>query len=351
MKIVIVLPAILRVPSGGYKIIYEYSNYLVKRGYSVVFFYDARKSMKRFHFPEVFRRIMCRFLVWYHPNWFEVDKKIVKKCFFDQNEIDKIKYDLILATGVTTAEIVKNVHGAKKLYLIQDFENWSVSDEYVYRTYGYGFLNITVSNWLKKIVDTFAQDKALCISNSIDTNIFKFVNPIECRNNHTMAFHYRSAPYKGCQYAIKVIKCLQKIYLDLNVYVVSSEKKPNNLPDCCKFIHNAKPEQVAKINNNVAVFMCTSVKEGFGLPGLEAMACGAVLVSTKYQGVFEYAVDEYNALLSDVGDVDAMVKNIVRLFENDELRTKLAKNGIKVGQSRSLDIACKQFENILLGKI
>ena len=75
--------------------------------------------------------------------------------------------------------------------------------------------------------------------------------------------------------------------------------------------------------------MCTSVKEGFGLPGLEAMACGCALVTTDFDGAKEYAVNNKNALVSPIKDVDAMYQNVIKLFEDENLRFKIAQGGLR----------------------
>ena len=78
------------------------------------------------------------------------------------------------------------------------------------------------------------------------------------------------------------------------------------------------------------------------------MACGAALVSTDYQGVHEYAVDGINALLSPVKDVDALVTNVSRLFDGDELRYRIARAGIRsVQKDFNLDVAVDKFEKVL----
>ncbi len=59
------------------------------------------------------------------------------------------------------------------------------------------------------------------------------------------------------------------------------------------------------------------------------MACGACLVSTDYRGVREYAINNYNSLLSPVGDIDAQVENVIRIFEDKELQNNISSNGIQ----------------------
>ncbi len=45
------------------------------------------------------------------------------------------------------------------------------------------------------------------------------------------------------------------------------------------------------------IFISTSWWEGFGLPSLEAMACGCALILTDAGGVNEYAIANENCLM------------------------------------------------------
>lgn len=334
-----------RSPNGGNKVVYEYANYLGKKGYDVMIYY--RWVYNKLPLPLFIRKIIINFVVKYFPHWFKFDKNVSRCNVYDINNKNIRNADVVIATDIRTAYPTVNldVSKGKKFYLIQGFENWDYSNEYVYSTYALGMNNITVSKWLKKIVDKYGKKPAICISNSINTNVFKYMNITH--ELHTLTFHYRSASYKGCDDAIEVIKKLKKIYNDLKVYVVSREDAPINMPSFVEFIQNATPEQVANIDNISTVFLCTSVVEGFGLPGLEAMACGSILVSTKYDGVFEYAIENKNCLLSDVHDVDGLVEKICSVFENSDLRESIQAESLITAKKRSLDISCKKFEEVI----
>lgn len=141
---------------------------------------------------------------------------------------------------------------------------------------------------------------------------------------------------------------LYAIYPDLRVYVVSIEACPQNLSECCEFLYDLSPEEVAEVNNRSRIFMCSSIEEGFGLPGLEAMACGCALVSTEFQGALEYAVNGYNALLSPIRDVRTMVENVCRLFENESLYNSIVRRGMETASTRKTEVSAAKFENVIL---
>ena len=106
-------------------------------------------------------------------------------------------------------------------------------------------------------------------------------------------------------------------------------------------------KETVDIYNEISIFVCATIEEGFGLTGLEAMACGAALVSTSYEGVKEYAVDKVNCLLSPVCNSGKLAENIEYLIRNDEKRMKLAMNGVKMAQDHSWENAMNIFRRYI----
>ncbi len=76
------------------------------------------------------------------------------------------------------------------------------------------------------------------------------------------------------------------------------------------------------------VFAVGSWFEGFGQPGLEALACGVPLVTTDNGGCREYAIDGETALVVPPRDVPAMAAALRRVLDDHELAGKLAANGL-----------------------
>jgi len=86
------------------------------------------------------------------------------------------------------------------------------------------------------------------------------------------------------------------------------------------------------IYNQCKVWVATSKNEGFGLPPLEAMACGVPVVWTKNKGLEDYLVSGKNCLVSDGTKKDLMAK-IGRLINERSLREQITKNGMILAQS------------------
>ena len=74
-------------------------------------------------------------------------------------------------------------------------------------------------------------------------------------------------------------------------------------------------------------FVFPSVKEGFGLVVLEALAASLPLVTSDLPVFREYLTDGTNALMAPVGDAGALADAMVRLIRDGDLRAQLAAAG------------------------
>lgn len=82
------------------------------------------------------------------------------------------------------------------------------------------------------------------------------------------------------------------------------------------------------------VFVVGSEFEGFGQPGIEALACGVPLVTTANGGSADYAIDGETALVVPAADPNAMAAAISRLRSDPKLRHKLISGGLEMVRNR-----------------
>ena len=78
--------------------------------------------------------------------------------------------------------------------------------------------------------------------------------------------------------------------------------------------------------NSATVFVFPSHYEGFGLPLLEAMACGTPVVAADNSSLPEIAGEA--ALLVNSKDDGALTQALVRVLTDENLRTPMAAQGI-----------------------
>ena len=92
-----------------------------------------------------------------------------------------------------------------------------------------------------------------------------------------------------------------------------------------RFAGYVAEEDVAALYSLATVFAYPSLAEGFGLPALEAMACGTPVLTSSVSSLPEVAGDA--AMLVSPTDVDAMAGALARLLEDGALRADLAERG------------------------
>ena len=349
MKICIILLGANRNPVGGYKIVYEYANRLSKEGHNINILFLNDTQFKRYHIPESLRKILVNIYTLIEPRWFKLDKKI-KKISNQQKGYEKLVEgaDICIATAVQTVDTVQNLFlSSKKLYLIQDYENWDISNERLEDTYSLGMQNIVISSWLKNIVDKKSKEPSVLIRNPIDIEVYKVYSTIEKRNKYKIGVLYHKSPQKGFKFAYEAILILKKRFPQLEVLMFGTPPKPLHLPKWIKYFKNASQKKTVAIYNSISLFLCASINEGYGLTGAESMACGAALVSTDYESVHEYAENGKNALLSPIRDADALANSATKLIENDALRIAIAYNGVKSISKHSWDNAMQLMNTLM----
>lgn len=356
MKIAFVLPRISSVPIGGYKMVYEYANKLADDGFDVAIFYDNSLVMDKYKLPEFIKRIIIKKRTKKSPVWYKLNPNIEKKSSRDK-ELDSFfaSVDVAIATAAGTVNLVKKFFKkSKKVYFIQDFEadetneSWGNSVEEVYDTYNAGLINITVSKWLKEIVDQKSKRQTIYVRNPLDTNKYKVLTPINKRDKNIIGMLYHDRPRKGCKYTLESVKRVKDTFPNIRLIMFGACPPPKNLPSWITYYENASQEQVIQIYNSISIFASGPVKEGFGLTSLEAMACGAALVSSDNLGAMEYAIDGKNALLSPIKDVESMKVNIEKLLEDDKKRIELAHEGVKTASNYSWSKAYSDFKNAIV---
>jgi glycosyltransferase involved in cell wall biosynthesis len=89
------------------------------------------------------------------------------------------------------------------------------------------------------------------------------------------------------------------------------------------------------------VFVYPSVYEGFGLPPLEAMACGAPVVTSRIPSIME--VVEEAARTVDAESVDDLAQNLVAVLKDESERQRLSSAGLK----RSLEFSWEKTARLM----
>lgn len=96
--------------------------------------------------------------------------------------------------------------------------------------------------------------------------------------------------------------------------------------------------------SNAACFILPSLYEGFGLPLLEAMACGCPVIASNITAIPEVVGDA--GMLVDPQDIKGIASAIEQVLSDEELREKLIEKGIEHARKYSWDKSARETLNI-----
>lgn len=135
---------------------------------------------------------------------------------------------------------------------------------------------------------------------------------------------------------------------DLRLVIVSKEECRIDTRVPFEFYYRPPRRELAELLRRCAVFVSASWWESFGLPPLEAMACGAPVVLTQSRGVSEYARPGENCLMVPPRDPPALANAIQQVLRNAVLARRLSEAGPPTAQGFHWDDCVDRFEAALL---
>ncbi len=127
--------------------------------------------------------------------------------------------------------------------------------------------------------------------------------------------------------------------------LVFREARLEKLPERVHFAGYAKQEHLPALYSGALAMVYPSLYEGFGLPPLEAMACGTPVVTSNTTSLPEVVGD--SGLLVDPLNEDAIAAAVLRLVKSEALRTELSAKGRARAARMNWDRSARETRQIL----
>ena len=160
---------------------------------------------------------------------------------------------------------------------------------------------------------------------------------------------YSSAGYKDAGTGIKVMELCMKNLPGVKCVLFGPKKtRPEGVPASIDYKGSLSDDALAGVYNSAAVFISSSLAEGFAFPPAEAMACGCAVACTDCGGNRDFIENNVNALVSKPGDVEQLYRNTEQLLKDGPLREKIAINGMKSIASFNWTKSADVFERALM---
>jgi N-acetyl-alpha-D-glucosaminyl L-malate synthase BshA len=112
---------------------------------------------------------------------------------------------------------------------------------------------------------------------------------------------------------------------------------------CDRVIFVGKVQDTKQVLAISDLFLLPSQTESFGLAALEAMAVSVPVISSNTGGIPEVNIHGVTGYLSNVGDVDDMGKNAIRILSNDQTLHEFKKNALNRANEFSLKIVLPRY--------
>ncbi len=113
-----------------------------------------------------------------------------------------------------------------------------------------------------------------------------------------------------------------------------------------KVIFFGNSNEVDTILHQTDLFLLPSNTESFGLVALEAMACGVPVISSNSGGLPEVNSNGFSGYLSDVGDIEGMAKNALKILKDDLVLSQFKKNALINAQKFDIKKILPLYEDL-----
>lgn len=278
-------------PVGGVKVIYQHCLMLNKAGYKA--------------YPVLMGK--------YHGNFFGFDVQTLSY----HEALGKMgKSDIIVATEFAPYQAFLFPAQTKVLFLqnLVGLRRWLKSDDKKksYLDLGYDEV-MTCSQFCSDFVEKDMEISVTTITNGIDLNVF--LPKPELRVEHRILAMSRKNPHD-----LALIKRgMAEHGIDIRV------------------VDGLTQDELIKEYQAADIFIATGYPEGFSLPPIEAMACGAVVVGFAGGAGEEFMIHQQTALVAEDGDTDIVIKHLLTLIKDSSLKERMRVEGLKKAREYGLD--------------
>ncbi len=313
---------------GGSKIILEYANRLSREGDDItIITYDNK------------------------PDWFKLDENVnFIKVDSNKKISDYIpQCDVIIATSwkciydaiqSNKAPVVFFEQGGAHLFDIAALND--KKKEVVKHRFRVVPFIYTVSEYAKDIINKeYNRCDVEVIYNAVDSNIF-YPRNITNKDEDVIRITIIGSEdfkFKNIEGILQAMRILSKEYNNIQLnWITQTEPKKNKE----KAIINPTQKQIGDILRNTDIYICNSQYESFGLPTLEAMTCGAAVITTDTGGMRDFVVNNKNAIVINKNDEKDIVEKVKMLIENKEKMKLIAQEGMKTALEFNWDNSIKK---------
>lgn len=289
--------------SGGARVVFEHVRGLTERGHAAQVLYKTGS-----------------------PAWFT---PAVPAKQIDPSQLANVR-GIKVATWCETAPWVAESlrDGDRGFYLVQDLDEETYLGRHP-QTYSLGLTHIVEGRWVERqLRERFSVDP-------IYVGIGTHYTPVRINREKKRIFaQCRIDPGDRKGWEMALATCRAAFARDRSTSVVTFGMRNGKTiqPDLPQFhVRLPSDAKLRELYSQAGVFLFTSAHEGFGLPALEAMACGCPVICTLAQGNDEFCVDGETAIVRS--NPEGLAAACVEVTRDQNLWDRLSVNGLAMAEN------------------
>ncbi len=209
---------------------------------------------------------------------------------------------------------------------------------------------IVISEWQKRHVACRSAGPFYLLHPGVDQSVFHpYPKPADGAKRLLYLLRTRHYHWKGQADFVAAHAMLAQAFPELQVTVVRAgggmEEPSYPLP--CVWRTAPDDQEMGRLYAAADIFVYPSHFESFGLPPLEAMACGTAVVAADCGGIREYARHLENCLLAQPGNPSALTSTIAALLRDPATRQRLVSGGLQTAAAWTWYRTYQEIETIL----
>ena len=318
---------------GGVKVVFEQAEALQERGHQVVIVAKDRP-----------------------PRWYDVRVPLRQVEVFTADTIPAS--DFVIGTFWTTLRPITEAGKGHPVHLCQGYEGdysaYAERQAQIEAVYRLPLLTLTVHEPLSRWLWERFGKKAYTVGQGINLSVFY---PHHARIPRALWRVLLVGPYevdwKGVREGLLALKGL-KTELPLQVVRVSQfplcpEEEQLGVID--EYHYHLRADEMPDVYRSCDVMLAPSwTQEGFGLPALEAMACGVPVAMSSIPSFRGFAEGEDWALFFAERDIQGMQQALRRLLQDAALRARLRQRALTVAQEYTFAKVAERIEQALMAR-
>jgi glycosyltransferase involved in cell wall biosynthesis len=225
---------------------------------------------------------------------------------------------------------------------------------------------ITISEYSKKDIIKhlgYPENKISIVYPAVDHDIYyvkrdrEIIKKLGILDTHKVILYVGSEqPRKNVPFLLEAISQLKKRIPEIKLLKIGNSQVPGareklvelietlGLQEEVIFVGYVSENDITKYYNAADLFVYPSLYEGFGMPPLEAMACGTPVVTSNVTSLPEVVADA--AITIDPHEVNAFVEAMYKVLTDEKLRENMIDKGLKRAQLFNWERSAEEMHRV-----